>query len=467
MTLDTALRRRISEALDREGGLDADTELNNILASNPDAQAYAGELLALESQLRDWPLPERSDAEWEAFAASIESRLDEPLAAIDDPTLPPETSFEADAPANVAVSSSPVAMLAAPEVRASATVTNLASRRPAARNKWFGYSALAASVLVASIAGISVFRSGSPMSAPSERDLAETAQSAPAAFEAPSPPSFDQLPAAAAPPAASPLPEPQAAARAEAVAEAPAADQGFALGGLRGGAGATGAGRMRLSDDFDDAPPSGPAPREQRLGNVAAATAQAAAVGQAYPRASAEGAAVAPSVTPTATVARAASPRPTSVPTDGLATEEAEAAPSLAPSPAPASPARTRAERSSSVSDSDAVRTTSAAAPTSLSAPAARAVFVRLQPQVAACLRPSGTDAVGVSVDVLGATGAVTAARISGGAAGSSEGACVVRVLRAAVFPRFEAERATFTHTFVVATPEQMRRQQDSMESSF
>lgn len=474
MTLDTALRRRISEALDREGGLEADTELNRILASNPDAQAYAEELLALESQLRDWPLPERSDADWEAFAASIEARLDAPLAAIDDPTLPPEASFEAEVSSLEVGTPQPVAV-APLSVRTAATVTNFASRRHAARNKWFGYSALAASLLVASIAGVSVFRDSSTLNAPTEREMVLAPQSAANAFEeAEARRVREALPAA--PPALTPpeLAPPTAPAVATAAAPASPANEYAREAASRSSA--SGSAGLRFSDGFDD-----------DEGTLGGAVREGGAIGRARGlaepenrRPSAPEPTAAPATRAPSFAAAGSAASPTAAPRAGSGQASPQSSAEVfasadpagpASSPAPSSPSRARRQESEEREAPGALNADSesdvASLPRTLSESAARAVFVRMQPQVAACLRPSGTDAVGVSVDVVGATGAVTAARISGGAAGSSEGACVERVLRGASFPRFEADRATFAHTFVVATPESMRRHQDSMESSF
>jgi hypothetical protein len=74
-----ALRRKVSEALDREGGLDAPEHaaLRAELAADDDAAEWARDAVTLDALLRGWPTPERG----EDFFAALAARIDERVAA--------------------------------------------------------------------------------------------------------------------------------------------------------------------------------------------------------------------------------------------------------------------------------------------------------------------------------------------------------------------------------------------------
>jgi hypothetical protein len=72
--------RRISDALDAPGGIDADEELRAELVSDPEARAYAEELMRLSEELSSLGQgsSDRDCAvlDWDALAAKISARLD-------------------------------------------------------------------------------------------------------------------------------------------------------------------------------------------------------------------------------------------------------------------------------------------------------------------------------------------------------------------------------------------------------
>lgn len=83
------LMRRISAALDSADGLSGDPALQDELRGDKDATRYAKDLTRLGKWLGTWPLPEPDDASFEALAARIEQRLDEPVGTATDVTAPP------------------------------------------------------------------------------------------------------------------------------------------------------------------------------------------------------------------------------------------------------------------------------------------------------------------------------------------------------------------------------------------
>ncbi|MBK8168819.1 MAG: hypothetical protein IPK60_00570 [Sandaracinaceae bacterium] len=83
------LQRRVSTALDAPGGIDADAELKAAVEADPELQSFVADAKTLDGILREWPLDEISDEAWEAMAARVDQRLDDALAAIGDVTRPP------------------------------------------------------------------------------------------------------------------------------------------------------------------------------------------------------------------------------------------------------------------------------------------------------------------------------------------------------------------------------------------
>ncbi|HEY8429470.1 MAG TPA: hypothetical protein VIL20_13890 [Sandaracinaceae bacterium] len=225
------LERRISDAMDREGGLDADAELRAILAENPSALAYAQDLARIDAVLRSFAERRRREPDWDALAARIEARLDEPLEDLDVTSPPlfedagaphrarePAVSQEvpvAPAPGAQTATLPPSASSAAPAVapsseRAPASVVPLAPRRRAPVLAWAGGLAAAAAVGLGILFGIGT------LGAPSDR-WAE----APAAEEGAA--ALRGAPEAAPVAPASPAPAPPAPAGAASAAAEPAA----------------------------------------------------------------------------------------------------------------------------------------------------------------------------------------------------------------------------------------------------
>ncbi len=71
------LRKRVSEALDTPGGIDAPAHaaLREELAHDADAAAWAADVVRLDALLRGWPAPARTEAFWEGLAARVEQRV--------------------------------------------------------------------------------------------------------------------------------------------------------------------------------------------------------------------------------------------------------------------------------------------------------------------------------------------------------------------------------------------------------
>jgi hypothetical protein len=87
-----ALRRKVSEALDGAGGLDAPahTGLRAELAADEDAAEWARDAVRLDGLLRGWPEPERGEDFWDALGARIDERVaGDKGAAGPDVTSPP------------------------------------------------------------------------------------------------------------------------------------------------------------------------------------------------------------------------------------------------------------------------------------------------------------------------------------------------------------------------------------------
>jgi hypothetical protein len=128
------LMRRISDAQDADG-VDADAELRSLLARDPEARAYADDLVRVDAALQ--ALGEHREPDFDALADRISARLDEKLDEGFDPTAAP---FFTDDPGD-----RPVGL---PEKRAAAPVVELASRRGSRVFYWLGGLAAAAAVLL-------------------------------------------------------------------------------------------------------------------------------------------------------------------------------------------------------------------------------------------------------------------------------------------------------------------------------
>lgn len=132
------LMRRISDALDAEGGVEADEELRARLEDDAEAAAYARDLEAIDGALRGLG-DGIAEPDWDALAERIEARLDadEALEDIGDATAPPALADDAPARAagaavdrsgEVEAAARPRAAAAAP-ARSEAEVVDLAARR--------------------------------------------------------------------------------------------------------------------------------------------------------------------------------------------------------------------------------------------------------------------------------------------------------------------------------------------------
>ncbi len=229
---DEELMRRISDALDAPGGIEADEALRAALAEDPEAARYAEALSAIDEALgqlgRDRPEPD-----WEAMLERIERGLDrdlEGLVDIGDPTAPPDFEDEA-APAlpRVAAAAPVAAPVAAKAAKAASggEVVDLAARRKQRRQVFslIGGLAAAAAVGLGITAGLS---------------MNDTAPMAGFAMEeaAPAAPSVATVPADMEMPAAAPEPEPAAEApppmafaMGEAEADEPADDSAVTAAG--------------------------------------------------------------------------------------------------------------------------------------------------------------------------------------------------------------------------------------------
>lgn len=87
--IDEKLMRRISDAVSSQGGIAADTELRGLLEVNPQARAYADDLSALDDVMRAWPEPTRADDDWDTGATRVMERLDGAAKFLGDMTQPP------------------------------------------------------------------------------------------------------------------------------------------------------------------------------------------------------------------------------------------------------------------------------------------------------------------------------------------------------------------------------------------
>ncbi len=263
------LMRRISDALDAEGGPEGDAELRALLAKDTEAAAYAADLARVDAALRGLGARRRREPDWDALAARIDARLDEELEALDvdapprfeDEVRTREPAVSQEVPAMRAAP--PAAAPSAPE-RAPAPVVELASRRSGVV-VWLGGLAAAAAV------GLGITFGVTTLGAPAEELAAApaTQEAAPSAVPAPAEAAWEgaaaempaaepePLPAAAAllpgapPAAAPPAPEPVAAAPAPRAQAAPAPDLMD-----RVGSGGSARGGAALRPDEPATPPS-------------------------------------------------------------------------------------------------------------------------------------------------------------------------------------------------------------------
>lgn len=85
------LTRRISAALDTPGGLDdaSHPDLRAEVERDPVAKKWAADVQTLDGLLQAWPTNDRTDEAWEGLAARIEQRLSEALPGGLDFTTPP------------------------------------------------------------------------------------------------------------------------------------------------------------------------------------------------------------------------------------------------------------------------------------------------------------------------------------------------------------------------------------------
>ncbi len=88
MTDVTDMEQRIQEALDAGQTLE-EAGLAEVLATDPDAARRARELEKVNGWILDWGASRGADEGLDAIALRIAQRMDEDLAPIGDPTLPP------------------------------------------------------------------------------------------------------------------------------------------------------------------------------------------------------------------------------------------------------------------------------------------------------------------------------------------------------------------------------------------
>ena len=174
------LQRRISDALDAPGGLEADEDLRALLEGDADAAGYAADLQAIDGALGALGEGFR-EPDWDALADRIDAQIEaesdgqdalEPLDVTAPPTLSDDLSEEeahaaaavvtpeaaAHAPAHAAQRA------ASPGVESAAPVVDLAARRR--RRTLFaaaGGLAAAAAVALGVTAGLSTMQSEAPV----------------------------------------------------------------------------------------------------------------------------------------------------------------------------------------------------------------------------------------------------------------------------------------------------------------
>lgn len=155
------LTRRISDALDAPGGIEADEDLRAQIESDAAATAYAQDLESIGAALG--ALSTRaSEPDWRAMLGRIEARLDDDLEDIGDVTAPPELEdAEGQAPAVPVKATAPAVAM-----RAESNVVDLAAhRRQRALFATIGGLAAAAAVGLGIMAGLSLERDAEPVAA--------------------------------------------------------------------------------------------------------------------------------------------------------------------------------------------------------------------------------------------------------------------------------------------------------------
>ncbi len=135
------MMRRISDALDGGGGMEADKDLSAALADDPEAAAYAADCVRVDAALAK--LANDSEPDWEALASRIEARLDEDLEELDIDAAP--RFLDDDRPIEKPAPKQAAAAKASPP-REGAKVVDLTARRASHVLYWFGGLAAAAAV---------------------------------------------------------------------------------------------------------------------------------------------------------------------------------------------------------------------------------------------------------------------------------------------------------------------------------
>jgi outer membrane biosynthesis protein TonB len=203
--------RRISDALDAPGGLAADAELSAWLAEDLEALAYAQDLVRVDEVLRSLggeSAASGSDADWEAMAARIEQRLDDPLPPLEGFEQPPRfDDAEAERGPRVVGEDVSGRRAAAGPPPADANVVTLETRRRKGPLYWMGGLAAAAAV------GLGItFGMVSLDAEPAAESAAATLPSAAWEELAQAPQAAPAPPAAVMAEAAEPMPAPPATA---------------------------------------------------------------------------------------------------------------------------------------------------------------------------------------------------------------------------------------------------------------
>jgi hypothetical protein len=429
------LQRRVSAALDAQGRLDADPPLRELLARDPEAAAYARDLVRLSRLLRSWPVPMPSEDAFEALALRIEQRLDEPLPRAPDPTAPPDfddDTAKARAAPPAAASGGRFSLpsfAGAPIPKLDATAP---LRRPRRGVRWIGGIAAAAAIGLGVFATTTLYRNGDSLSsaAPGAGDVG---YASPSPAMAPSPALGGTVAAAEAPVPEARVAEPVASpsvSSGELWARAPAegsTDPIVAVGarsglGGRGATAAAPAARPRSDDVADGLAEAGRRVPRQRM--------RAGRFSEpAFERSTAS------PVAPTAGAAAARIPAPQTTPpspslgrfTGGGAGSGGE-------------------PRADEAADSWVAR---AVMPNLPAQPGRGEVLSSLQavePAVRACaVERHGVATVRI---VVAPSGRVTVATVLGEFAGTPTGSCVARAVRGARFPPFSGERFEITYPF-------------------
>ena len=484
MTLSEELRRRISDAMDSEGGVDGDVSLAAILKDDSEAREYMAELRRLDLALRHWPEAHRPEIEWEAMAASIESKLGAEMFPIGDITrvpvfdvhegqdslaedlresepidinmahlpLPPPT-FIGERPLGAPrIDSDPgrptlhsdIEDLISPSMRAERE-----AQKPAIRRMLITYGGLAAAAVVALAAGVAVMSNGEPARLIAVQEPAPSFQKTAEGLSKSV--SVAATPIAAAAPAADLAPSPMP------VAHAPA-EQGPAMPRTAHHAAAAAAddlvgtanfpAKMAEPHVYEEAramagvpnAPSAAAPasrlRSENLAEVADDS--AATAGRGIVSASPRGNMFAGGVGAGASSRSAAA--------DSARPPAAAQYAASAPAPAPSAPVA--AIPSSSAAHAAPSRENSAREPSVNGPPEVRAAFESARAAVTRC----GADIGGYApvTVVVNEAGHATNVDVGGAFAGTNAGACIVAAVRRVSFPH---GAASASYRFVYSIP--------------